>query len=316
MLVIRGTVGDELEGALLDIVKMKNPGKFNTDAQVSQFKHGIAKATRLEDGIKTNTLRINANTAQIIKHTTNPTLVTKLKAENLVLAGDSKTKRTQVDTILKMLSVQPTTEEKVKFTKIEERVDADGVTRKYAVGYSGTNKELSRTPVQEESVTGETDAQRIAREKKEADEAEAARIAAEEAARITAEEAARIAAGDTDTTGADTGRTGRLSLIPKPKTKITEADEVVEPEEPDTVLDTVAKETMTGAEKTFADLDRYKPKDLTKVQLQRIAQSGELSNEQLKAIAEFLKANAGKKIKPARNNKALRQLISVIYSNR
>ena len=92
------------------------------------------------------------------------------------------------------------------------------------------------------------------------------------------------------------------------------SEDVVETETTKTVLDTVAMETMNAIEKRNPFVKNYKPKDITKDQLLRIAKSGELTNEQLNAVADFLTANAGKVIKPAKNNRDLRELISIIFS--
>ena len=328
MLVLKGTVGVNLEKRLLDMVSLKNPGKFDDDVSKANLANTLAKIKVLNDRRNRSIAAMSSASTSIktagIDNNTVEALRETIKNNNTL----QNTLDSQIQTLYDSISnpkVVDTETPKAKITRILNEVNpTTGLTEKFSVNYSATGEELSRTLITED-LDDETLSQRKAREAKEAMEAkqkaEAERIKKKAEALVNKAVEEPLA----DTTTQRSKYSNRLLTSPRdlPLTTTTQdtivedevvSEDVVETETTKTVLDTVAMETMNAIEKRNPFVKNYKPKDITKDQLLRIAKSGELTNEQLNAVADFLTANAGKVIKPAKNNRDLRELISIIFS--
>lgn len=341
--ILQGVVGsNELENTLIDMIKVKNPGRFNTKLSEQTLKASMGMISSLNQSIEKNTAEINANTRQIAEDTTLPGDVLKFQESNQKLEQQSKVYRSQRNILMKQLNFP------VGQKIVERKIDG--------VRYNVTVNETTGDEISREKIIQETQAEKIAREKEEArltgirkkqKEAKEAERLAKEAERAKAWTSA--SAQDSIDAGDITSSEDALSLgVPQDivntlnfPTAATDTSIVAEPvvrgedsvtttpsgltysnvyqpepvtkTEPDTVLNTVAKETMTASEKRVADINKFIPNDLNRSQLQRLVQSGELSTDQLIEVGKFLEAHSGKEIKTARNNRELRNLIKILY---
>lgn len=297
----------EVRKLLTDNVETQNPGTFNNESSKSLYTKIASEIGREQNNVKINVQRISALIAEKTKKASDVARRAEIDRDISLLEGENKKIQIRINTLSsKITQNKPTllTGEETETETVAERKAREALEKIAAKKEEEKAKKLAEKQTAADKATRE---------------AEETRKKAEALVNKAVEEPL------TDTTTQRSKYSNRSLTSPRdlPLTTTTQdttvedevvSEDVVETETTKTVLDTVAMETMNAIEKRNPFVKNYKPKDITKDQLLRIAKSGELTNEQLNAVADFLTANAGKVIKPAKNNRDLRELISIIFS--